>query len=48
MISFTDIIIMLLLSIDSPQKQKLEKIHGTLIIIFYVSPSSPQLQILLI
>ena len=29
---------------DSPQKLKLEKINGTLIILFYVSPSSPQLQ----
>ena len=29
---------------DSPQKPKLEKINGTLIILFYVSPSSPQLQ----
>ena len=29
---------------DSPQKPKLEKINGTLIILFYVSPCSPQLQ----
>ena len=29
---------------NSPQKLKLEKINGTLIILFYVSPSSPQLQ----
>ena len=29
---------------DSPQKLKLEKIHGALIILFYVSPSSPPLQ----
>ena len=31
---------------DSPHKLKLEKIHGTLIILFCVSLSSPQLQIL--
>ena len=37
---------MLFLLADSPQKLKLEKIHGTLIILFYVSPSSPQLQTL--
>ena len=37
---------MLFLFADSPQKLKLEKIHGTLIILFYVSPSSPQLQTL--
>ena len=29
---------------DSPQKLKLENIHDTLIILFYVSPRSPQLQ----
>ena len=29
---------------DSPQKQKLEKIHDTLIILFYISLSSRQLQ----
>ena len=29
---------------DSTQKLKLEKVHGALIIIFYVSPSSPPLQ----
>ena len=34
------------LLIDSSQKLKLEKIHGILIILFYVGPSSPQLQIL--
>ena len=38
------IIIMVFLLTDSPQKLKLEKIHGALIIIFYVSPSSPPLQ----
>ena len=35
---------MLFLLIDSLQKLKLEKIHGTLIIVLYVSASSPQLQ----
>ena len=35
---------MLFLLKESPQKLKLKKIHGTLIIIAYVSPSSPQLQ----
>ena len=35
---------MLFLLTDSPQKLKLEKIHDTLIILFYESPSSPQLQ----
>ena len=35
---------MLFLLTDSPQKLKLEKIHGTLIILFYVSLSSPKLQ----
>ena len=38
------IIIMLFLLTDSLQKLKLEKIHGALIILFYVSPSSPPLQ----
>ena len=38
------IIIMVFLLTDSRQKLKLEKIHGALIIIFYVSPSSPPLQ----
>ena len=31
---------------DSPHKLKLEKIHGTLIILFCVSLNSPQLKIL--
>ena len=46
MIAFTDHynIITLFLLTDSTQKLKLEKIHGTLIILFYVSPGSPQLQ----
>ena len=35
---------MLFLLTDSPQKLKLEKIHGTLIILFYVSLSYRQLQ----
>ena len=35
---------MLFLLTDSPQKLKLENIHDTLIILFYVSPRSPQLQ----
>ena len=35
---------MLFLLTDSLQKLKLEKIHGALIILFYVSPSSPPLQ----
>ena len=35
---------MLFLLKDSPQKLRLEKIHGALIILFYVSPSSPPLQ----
>ena len=34
---------MLFLLTDSPQKLKLEKIHDTLIIPFYVNVSSPQL-----
>ena len=29
------------LLIDSPQKLKLKKVQGTLIILFYVSPGSP-------
>ena len=35
---------MLFLLTDSPQKPKLEKIHRTLVILFYLSLSSPQLQ----
>ena len=35
---------MLSLLTDCPHKLKLEKIHGTLTIFFYVSLSSPQLQ----
>ena len=35
---------MLFLLTDSPQKPKLEKTNGTLIMLFYVSPNSPQLQ----
>ena len=35
---------MLFLLTDSYQKLKLEKVHGTLIILFYVSLSSPHLQ----
>ena len=35
---------MLFLLTDSPQKLKLEKVHSALIILFYVSPSSPPLQ----
>ena len=38
------IIIMIFVLTDSPQKLKLENIHDTLIILFYVSPRSPQLQ----
>ena len=38
------IIIVLFLLTDSSQKVKLEKVHGALIIFFYVSPSSPPLQ----
>ena len=38
------IIIMPFLLTDSPQKLKLEKVHSTLIIFFYVNPSSPPLQ----
>ena len=37
---------MLFLLTDSPQKLKLEKFYGTLIILFYVNSISPQLQIL--
>ena len=35
---------MLFLLIDSPQKLKLEKVHGTLKILCFVSPGSPPLQ----
>ena len=35
---------MLFLLTDSPQKLKLEKVHGALIILFYVSPISSLLQ----
>ena len=35
---------MLFLLKDSPQKLKLKNIHDTLIILFYVSPGSPQLK----
>ena len=35
---------MLFLLTDFPQKLKLEKVHGALIILFYISPSSPPLQ----
>ena len=35
---------MLFLLTDSPQKLKLKKVQGALIILFYVSPSSPPLQ----
>ena len=38
------IITMLFLLTDSPQKLKLENIYDTLIILFYVSPRSPQLK----
>ena len=38
------IIIMLFVLTDSPQKLKLAKVHGALIILFYVRPSSPPLQ----
>ena len=41
------IIIMLFLLTDSPQELKLEKVHGTLIIMFYVNPSSLPLQFVL-
>ena len=42
MVSFTDDYNATLLT--DPQKLKLEKIHDTLIFLFYVSPSSPPLQ----
>ena len=42
MVSFTDH--NNAISLGSLQKLKLEKIHGTLIILFYINPSSPQLQ----
>ena len=35
---------MLFLLTDSPQNLKLERVHGTLILLFYVSLSSSQLQ----
>ena len=35
---------MLYLLTDSLQKLKLEKVHGVLIFLFYVSPNSPPLQ----
>ena len=35
---------MLFLLTDSPQKLKIDKVHGALIILFYVSPTSPPLQ----
>ena len=35
---------MLFLLTDSPQKLNLKKVNGTLLIIFYVGPSSPQPQ----
>ena len=38
------IIIMLFLLTDSLQKLKLENIHDALIILFFVSPTSPELQ----
>ena len=38
---------MLFLLTDSPQKLKFEKIHDAVIILFYKSPGSPQLQKLL-
>ena len=38
------IIIMLFVLTDFPQKLKLAKVHGALIILFYVRPSSPPLQ----
>ena len=46
MVSFTDHY-NAILSTGSTQKLKLEKIHDTLLILFYVSQSSPQLQRLL-
>ena len=41
MVSFTDLYNTISFYADSPQKLKLEKIHGALIILFYVSLSSP-------
>ena len=35
---------MLFLLTDSPQKLNFKKVNGTLLIIFYVGPSSPQPQ----
>ena len=35
------ILIILFLLTDSSQKLKIEKVHGILIIVFYVKPSSP-------
>ena len=35
---------MLFLLTDSPQKLKLKKFHGALIILFHVSPNFPPLQ----
>ena len=35
---------MLFLLTDSPEKRKLEKIHGFKIVLFYISLNSPQLQ----
>ena len=35
---------MLFLLTESPQKLKLEKVHGALIILYYVSPIPPPLQ----
>ena len=47
MVSFTDHYNAI--SIDRlASKTKIGKVHGTLIILFYVSPSSPQLQRLLV
>ena len=46
MVSFTDHY-NAILSTGYPQKLKLENIHDTLLILFYVSQSSPQLQRLL-
>ena len=43
MVSFTDYYNAFLLT-NSPQKLKLKKVHGALIILFYVSPSSPPLK----
>ena len=45
MVSFTDHYNAIFID-GFPSKLKLGKIHGTLIILFYVSLSSPQLQIL--